>query len=455
MTTQKPYNYSEFMQALQEKYPHQEDFLQAVAEVLEDVIPFINKNPRYAKNALLGQLIEPEQEISFRVTWQDDKGDVHVNRGYRVQFSSAIGPYKGGLRFHPTVTTGMLKFLAFEQTFKNSLTGLPLGAGKGGSDFNPKGRSNDEIRRFCRQFMLGLYRHIGPAQDIPAGDMGVGEREIGYLFGMYQQIVGRFEGSMSGKGLSYGGSAMRTEATGYGLIHIAQRALAHHNKEQDHMTAVVSGAGNVALHAAEKLLELGVTVLTLSDTSGMIYTQAGLTQEQIEAVKVGKKEGKSLKDLAQQLELEHDAQKSVWSTPCDLAFPCATQNELTAEDAKTLIDNGCKLLAEGANMPSTAEAAKILRASDVIYIPGKAANAGGVAVSGLEMAQNASHLSWSREDLAERLETIMHDIHDRCVEYGAGGEGDEEDKGSRVDYVKGANIAGFIKVADAMLAAGF
>lgn len=454
MTAQKPYDYHAFMQALEEKHPHQQDFLQAVAEVLEDVIPFINDNPQYAQHALLDQLTEPEQIVSFRVTWQDDHGDVHVNRGYRVQFNGAIGPYKGGLRFHPAVTPGMLKFLAFEQTFKNSLTGLPLGAGKGGADFDPKGRSDDEIRRFCRQFMLGLYRHIGPEQDIPAGDMGVGEREIGYLFGMYQQIVGRFEGSMSGKGLSYGGSAMRTEATGYGLIHIARRALEHHDKTLDKMSAVVSGAGNVALHAAEKLLELGVRVQTLSDTSGMIYAEAGLNQEQIDAVKRGKKAGKPLKVLADQLEVDHHADKNVWSTPCDLAFPCATQNELTEEDAKALIDNGCQLVAEGANMPSTAEAVQVLRAAELIYIPGKAANAGGVAVSGLEMAQNASHLSWSREELAQRLESIMHDIHDRCVEYGSSDKAN--DSAARgVDYVKGANLAGFIKVADAMLAAGF
>ncbi len=445
------YNYDTFMEQLKEKYPQEDTFLQAVGEVLEDVIPFVNEHENYRQNSLLERLVEPEQEVNFRVTWEDDKGNAHVNRGYRVQFNSAIGPYKGGLRYHPAVNTGMLKFLAFEQIFKNSLTGLPLGAGKGGSDFNPKGRSDSEIRRFCRKMMLNLYRHIGPDQDIPAGDMGVGEREIGYLFGMYQEIVGRFEGSMSGKGLSYGGSAMRTEATGYGLIHISQKALEHHNQKLEELTAVVSGAGNVSLHAAEKLIELGVTVLTLSDTSGVVYAKEGVKQEQVERIKTEKKAGKSLSELADPLELTFHAKKSVWSIPCDLAFPCATQNELDKDGVKSLIDNGCKLVAEGANMPATAKAVATLRDSDLIYIPGKAANAGGVAVSGLEMSQNASHISWSREELAERLEQIMHDIHDRCVEYGATGQSE----GYKVDYVKGANLAGFVKVADAMLAAGF
>lgn len=445
------YNYDTLMEDLKAAHPHEPDFLQAVGEVLEDVIPFVNEHKQYRNERLIERLLHPEQVVKFRVTWEDDAGEIQVNTGYRVQFNSAIGPYKGGLRFHPTVNEGLLKFLSFEQIFKNSLTGLPLGAGKGGSDFNPRGRSDAEIRRFCRQFMLQLYRHIGPEQDIPAGDMGVGQREIGYLFGMYQQIVGRFEGSMSGKGLSYGGSLLRKEATGYGLVHLAEKALTHHNQKLAGLTAVVSGAGNVALHAAEKLIEKEVKVLTLSDTSGCIYVESGLSQDQLSVIQAGKKQGQSLEMLAKRLELKHYTQKHVWSIDCDLAFPCATQNELNAKDAETLIAGPCKLVGEGSNMPATAEAAHTLRQSNLIYLPGKAANAGGVAVSGLEMRQNAEHTSWSRESLAQELETIMHAIHDRCVEHGAGGQ----NTGYQVDYVKGANIAGFIKVADAMLAAGF
>lgn len=436
-----------FMQGLQRRCPGETEFHQAVHEVVSDIFPFIADKPEYEEARILERLTEPDRIISFRVCWEDDQGSIRVNRGYRVQHNNSIGPYKGGLRFHPDLSLSILKFLAFEQTFKNSLTGLPMGAGKGGSDFNPKGKSDREVMRFCQAFMTELSHHIGPYKDIPAGDIGVGAREISYLFGQYKRMTNQFTGVLTGKGLSFGGSLIRTEATGYGAVYFLENMLRYHGIGMEGSTAVISGSGNVAQHAAEKLIEMGARVVTLSDSSGYIHDPDGIDTEKLAYVKHLKnvKRGR-ISEYAQEYNVEFFEGQRPWNVICEVALPCATQNELDADDAASLIKNGCIAVSEGANMPCSANAVDVFRKASVIYGPGKAANAGGVAVSGLEMTQNAMRLSWTREELDQRLRHIMSNIHDKCVEYG-------KDTGS-VNYVKGANIAGFIKVADAMMAYG-
>lgn len=436
-----------FMDGLMKRNPYESEFHQAVKEVAESVIPFINQNKKYHQAHILERMTEPDKVVSFRVTWEDDEGNIRINRGYRVQFNNAIGPYKGGLRFDPSVSLSVLKFLGFEQTFKNSLTTLPIGAGKGGADFNPKGKSDREIMRFCQSFMTQLYQHIGPNIDIPAGDIGVGSREISYLFGQYKRITHRVESVLTGKALEYGGSLVRTEATGYGNAFFMQAMLAHHQKNIKGKTCLVSGSGNVALHCAEKLIHLDAKVLTLSDSIGTLFIPDGLTQEQLDKIKEIKiQQRKRLNVLTNEFNCEFFENKKPWHINAQLAFPCATQNELIEEDARQLAENGCIAVSEGANMPCTPEAVKVFHDNKVLYAPGKAANAGGVAVSALEMTQNSIRMSWSHEELEEKLHHIMKQIHDKCVQYG-------EYEG-QIDYVKGANIAGFIKVADAMLAYG-
>ena len=394
-------------------------------------------------------MVEPERLISFRVAWVDDNGEIHVNRGYRIQMNSAIGPYKGGLRFHPTVNASVLKFLAFEQVFKNSLTTLPMGGGKGGSDFDPKGKSDDEIMRFCHAFMTELCRHIGPNTDIPAGDIGVGAREIGFLFGMYKKIRNEFTGVLTGKGLSWGGSLIRPEATGYGTVYFADSMLKTKNESFEGKKVVISGSGNVAQYAAEKVLHLGGTVLTLSDSGGYIYDKDGINEEKLAFVMDLKnnKRGRISEYVDKYPSAEFHKGETPWKVACDIALPCATQNELNGDDAKTLIKNGCIAVAEGANMPSTPEAIHAFHDAEILFAPGKASNAGGVATSGLEMSQNSLRISWTREEVDKRLKGIMSDIHDACVQYG-------QEENGYCNYVKGANIAGFVKVADAMLAQG-
>ncbi|MEM8771778.1 MAG: NADP-specific glutamate dehydrogenase [Pseudomonadota bacterium] len=437
----------DFMTKLSDRNPHQDEFLQSVREVAEHILPLVEENADYREAALMERLTEPDRVISFRVAWERDDHSVAVNRGYRVQFNSAIGPYKGGLRFHPSVNQSVLKFLGFEQTFKNALTGLPMGGGKGGSDFNPKRCSDAEIRRFCTAFMTELHRHIGGDLDIPAGDINVGAREIGYLFGAFRRITNQFEGAMTGKGLSYGGSEMRTEATGHGLVHFLCHMMNAHGSSVDGKTIVISGAGNVATYAAEKALELGGKVVTLSDSAGFIYDKDGLDEEKIAWVREHKaKSGASLEAYADKFDANWHEGKAPWGVKCDIALPCATQNELGEDDAKALINNGCAAVAEGANMPSTPEAVAVFADQKVLFAPAKAANAGGVAVSGLEISQNKQRRVASREDVQEDLRAIMKDIHDRCA--AEGGEGDI------VDYRRGANVASFKKVADAMLAQG-
>lgn len=427
---------------------HEPEFIQAVQEVAETVIPYIAQNDIYHGKNILLRMVEPERLISFRVAWIDDDGEIHVNRGYRVQMNSAIGPYKGGLRFHPTVNASVLKFLAFEQVFKNSLTTLPMGGGKGGSDFDPKGKSDDEIMRFCHAFMTELCRHIGPNTDIPAGDIGVGAREIGFLFGMYKKIRNEFTGVLTGKGLSWGGSLIRPEATGYGTVYFADSMLKTRNETFEGKKVVISGSGNVAQYAAEKVLQLGGTVLTLSDSGGFIYDKDGIDAEKLAFVMDLKnnKRGRISEYVDKYPSAEFHKGETPWKVACDIALPCATQNELNGDDAATLIKNGCIAVAEGANMPSTPEAIHAFHDAKILFAPGKASNAGGVATSGLEMSQNSLRISWTREEVDKRLKGIMADIHDSCVEYG------EED--GYCNYVKGANIAGFVKVADAMLAQG-
>ncbi len=442
-------NLSDFMDWVVSRNPAEEVFHQAVHEVAETVIPFINDNPVYAKIKVLERMAEPDRTISFRVSWADDQGEVQVNRGYRVQFNNSIGPYKGGIRFHPTVTQGVLKFLGFEQTFKNSLTGLPMGGGKGGADFNPKGRSQHEIMRFCQSFMTELYRHIGADIDVPAGDIGVGGKEIGYMFGQYKRLTNSFEGVLTGKGLEYGGSLMRPEATGYGAVYFLENMLHHKGDAIEGKTAVISGSGNVATHAAEKVLHRGGKPVTLSDSGGFIHDPAGFTQEKIDWVKDHKKQrGNRISDYATQFAGSsfHEGQRP-WGVTCDLALPCATQNELDGNQAKELLANGCMAVSEGANMPCDLDAISAFGAAKICYAPGKASNAGGVAMSGLEMSQNSARLHRGEEDLRESLKKIMGDIHGACVEQGEAGNG-------YVDYVRGANVAGFKKVADAMLAFG-
>jgi len=438
-----------FMEEVKTRNGHEPEFIQAVQEVAETVIPYIAEQEIYSGKNILLRMVEPERLISFRVAWVDDSGEIHVNRGYRIQMNSAIGPYKGGLRFHPTVNASILKFLAFEQVFKNSLTTLPMGGGKGGSDFNPKGKSDDEVMRFCHAFMLELNRHIGPNTDVPAGDIGVGAREIGFLFGMYKKIRNEFTGVLTGKGLSWGGSKIRPEATGYGTVYFAQSMLKTKGESFDGKSVVISGSGNVAQYAAEKAIALGAKILTLSDSGGYIYDKDGIDADKLEFVMDLKnnKRGR-ISEYADKYEsAEFYAGKTPWGVSCDVALPCATQNELKEEDAKKLLANGCMCVAEGANMPSTTEAVHEFIKAKILFAPGKASNAGGVATSGLEMSQNSLRISWTRKEVDERLRDIMEDIHQSCIEYGKQEDG-------FVDYVKGANIAGFVKVADAMLAQG-
>ena len=438
-----------FLDLVRERNGNEPEFMQAVEEVAETVIPYIvNKDIYHGKNILL-RMVEPERVISFRVCWVDDQGEIQVNRGYRVQMNSAIGPYKGGLRFHPTVDLSILKFLAFEQVFKNSLTTLPMGGGKGGSDFDPKGKSDNEIMRFCHSFMSELFRHIGPNTDVPAGDIGVGVREIGYLFGKYKRLSNEFTGVLTGKGVSWGGSLIRPEATGYGTVYFAQNMLATKGDDLTNKTVVISGSGNVAQFAAEKSIQLGAKVLTMSDSSGYIYDSEGIDDEKLKHIM-------NLKNVQRKRISEYCIKypnsefvkgKTPWATKCDIALPCATQNELDLNDAKILLKNGCLCVSEGANMPSTKDAVHEFQKAKILFAPGKASNAGGVATSGLEMTQNSLRYNWSREEVDEKLKDIMMDIHDSCIEYGS-------DDNGYVDYVKGANIAGFVKVADAMLAQG-
>ena len=436
-----------FMSEVLAKDANEPFFIQAVHEVAEAIIPYIEANPKYQSLNLLERIVEPERTIIFRVPWLDDNGSINVNRGFRVEFNSAIGPYKGGLRFHPSVNLDVLKFLGFEQVFKNSLTTLPLGGAKGGSDFNPKGRSNNEVMRFCQSFMTELFRHIGPNTDVPAGDIGVGAREVGFLFGQYKRIKNEFTGVLTGKGINWGGSLIRPEATGYGTVYFAQNMLANKNENLTKKTVSISGSGNVAQYACEKATQLGAKVVTLSDSSGYIYDKDGIDAEKLAFVKVLKnvKRGR-IKEYADRFNCEFFKGQRPWAVKCDIALPCATQNELDGSEAKTLIDNGCICVSEGANMPSTPEAIEVFQAAKILFAPGKASNAGGVATSGLEMSQNSIRLNWTIEEVDEQLKRIMKDIHTSCVTYGLDGD--------FVDYVKGANIAGFVKVADAMLDQG-
>ena len=438
-----------FMDMVKKRNGHEPEFLQAVQEVAETVIPYIVQHDIYHGKNILLRMVEPERLISFRVSWVDDSGEIQVNRGYRVQMNSAIGPYKGGLRFHPSVNASILKFLAFEQVFKNSLTTLPMGGGKGGSDFDPKGKSDNEIMRFCHAFMTELYRHIGHNIDVPAGDIGVGAREIGFMFGMYKKISSTFTGVLTGKGQSWGGSLIRPEATGYGAVYFAENMLAEKDDNFKGKKVVISGSGNVAQYAAEKAIELGATVLTLSDSGGYILDEEGIDSEKLAFVMDLKnnKRGRIKEYIDQYPNAKFFEKETPWAVKCDIALPCATQNELNGDDAKALIDNGCICVSEGANMPSTPEAIHAFQNHSILFAPGKASNAGGVATSGLEMSQNSLRLSWTREEVDQRLKQIMKDIHTSCVTYG------KNDDGS-IDYVRGANIAGFVKVADAMLAQG-
>ena len=438
-----------FMDEIKSRNGHEPEFIQAVQEVAETVIPYIAKHKIYNGKNILLRMVEPERLISFRVAWVDDDGEIHVNRGYRIQMNSAIGPYKGGLRFHPSVNASILKFLAFEQVFKNSLTTLPMGGGKGGSDFDPKGKSDDEVMRFCHSFMTELCRHIGPNTDVPAGDIGVGAREIGFLFGMYKKIRNEFTGVLTGKGLSWGGSKIRPEATGYGTVYFAQSMLNTKGENFEGKTVVVSGSGNVAQYASEKVLQLGGKIVTLSDSGGYIYDKEGIDEEKLAFVMDLKnnKRGRISEYTEKYSSAEYHEGKTPWEVKCDIALPCATQNELDEKDAATLLNNGCIGVAEGANMPCTADAVHAFHKAKILFAPGKASNAGGVATSGLEMSQNSLRISWTREEVDERLKDIMEDIHDSCIEYG-------KDEDGYCNYVKGANIAGFVKVADAMLAQG-
>jgi glutamate dehydrogenase (NADP+) len=438
-----------FVSYVSQKNQNEPEFLQAVHEVAETVLPFIAANPQYQGKMLLERMVEPERTIIFRVPWIDDKGQTQVNRGYRVEFNSAIGPYKGGLRFHPSVNLSILKFLGFEQVFKNALTTLPMGGGKGGSDFDPKGKSDNEVMRFCQSFMTELCRHIGPDTDVPAGDIGVGGREIGYMFGQYKRIRNEFTGVLTGKGLSYGGSLIRPEATGYGAVYFTKNMLATQGKSLKDKTVVISGSGNVAQFACEKVIQEGGKVVTMSDSSGYIHDADGFDTEKLEFIKTLKniQRGRISEYISAFPKASFHADKRPWSVKCDIALPCATQNELNWDDAKSLVSNGVVAVAEGANMPTTPEAVEVFQGAKVLFAPGKASNAGGVATSGLEMSQNSLRLSWSSEEVDAKLLNIMNDIHAACVKYGKNADGS-------VDYVKGANIAGFVKVADAMLAQG-
>ncbi|MGB0513425.1 MAG: NADP-specific glutamate dehydrogenase [Wenzhouxiangellaceae bacterium] len=438
-----------FMEGLERRNPAEQEFHQAVREVASDVIPFIAENSRYQNTLLLERMTEPDQVISFRVCWIDDGGCTRVNRAWRVQFNNATGPYKGGLRFSPDVTESVLKFLGFEQCFKNALTGLPIGGAKGGANFDPKKHSDTEIMRFCQALMNTLVHYVGPNQDIPAGDIGVGQREIGYLFGQYRSLKREFVGALTGKGVSFGGSELRTEATGYGVLYFIQHVLDRRESDLEGKKIVISGAGNVARYAAEKAVELGARVITMSDSGGMIHCPNGLDSDLVKGLHALKEEQRgSLAEFAESHKLEYHEKRRPWSVPCDIALPCAVQNELDGDGAKKLIENGCELIAEGANMPCTSDAVEQFQnANNVVFVPGKAANAGGVAVSGLERTQNAQHLSWEAERVDRELAGIMKDIHRRCIEDGADGNG-------AVNYRRGANIAGFRRLADAMLGQG-
>lgn len=439
-----------FMQGLIARNPGEPEFHQAAREVIETIMPVVLEREVYRKANLLERLTEPDRVVSFRVVWQDDKGHVNVNKAWRVQFNNAIGPYKGGMRFHPTVNQGVLKFLGFEQIFKNALTGLPMGGGKGGSNFDPKGKSDSEVLRFCNGLMSELYRHIGSDTDVPAGDIGVGAREVGYMFGQYKRLANVFTGVLTGKGLAYGGSLIRPEATGYGAVYFVENMLATKGDSVRGKTALVSGSGNVSIYCLEKLVQLGAKALTASDSEGTIYDPAGIDAEKVAFIKDLKEVRRGrIKEYAQKFKgVEFHEGKRPWAIKADLAFPCATQNEIEAGDAEALIKSGCKAVSEGANMPSTLEATHKFLAAKVLYGPAKAANAGGVAVSGLEQSQNASRLSWTREEVDTKLQDIMKRIHDQCVRYGKQADGS-------INYVQGANVAGFIKVADAMLAQGY
>mgnify|MGYP002556554958 FL=1 len=434
------------LENLKKKNPDQPEFIQAVTEVLTSLEPVLEKNPKYQDAALLERIVEPERQLMFRVPWVDDNGKIHVNRGFRVQFNSAIGPYKGGLRLHPSVNLGIIKFLGFEQIFKNSLTSLPIGGGKGGSDFDPKGKSDREIMAFCQSFMSELYRHIGADVDVPAGDIGVGAREIGYLYGQYKRLTGKYEGVLTGKGLSYGGSLARTQATGYGLIYFTSEMLADHGDTLKGKTCVISGSGNVAIYAAEKAMQLGAKVVAMSDSTGWIYDENGINLDAMKEIKEVKR-GRCYDYLNYVPSAKYTEGKGIWSVKCDIAFPCATQNELNLEDAKMLVANGCKVVAEGANMPTTLEATNYLIEQGIFFCPGKAANAGGVATSALEMSQNSMRLSWTFEEVDAKLHDIMVNIYKNASSAAA-------QYGFKDNFVIGANIAGFVKVADAMLAQG-
>jgi glutamate dehydrogenase (NADP+) len=437
-----------FMADVRAKQPHETEFLQAVVEVAETVIPFIANKPKYKKAKILERITEPERVIMFRVPWLDDKGETQINKGYRVEFNSAIGPYKGGLRFHPSVNLSILKFLGYEQTFKNSLTTLPMGGGKGGSDFDPKGKSDNEVMKFCQSFMTELFRHIGPDTDVPAGDIGVGGREIGYLFGQYKRIRNEFTGVLTGKGRNWGGSLIRPEATGYGAVYFAQEMLNTWNESFRGKTVVISGSGNVAQYACEKATEFGGLVVTMSDSGGYIYDAEGIDKKKLKFIMELKnvKRGRISEYIKKFKTATYHEGKKPWETKCDIALPCATQNELDGTAAKVLLKNGCICVAEGANMPSTPEAIAAFQDKKILFSPGKASNAGGVATSGLEMSQNSLRISWTAEEVDAKLHQIMKDIHASCVKYGKDGK--------YVDYVKGANIAGFVKVADSMLDQG-
>ena len=438
-----------FLNIVRKRDGHEPEFMQAVEEVAESVIPYIINRDIYRGKNILLRMCEPERVITFRVSWIDDKGEIWVNRGYRIQMNSAIGPYKGGLRFHPSVNMSILKFLAFEQVFKNSLTTLPMGGGKGGSDFDPKGRSDNEIMRFCQAFMTELYRHIGPDTDVPAGDIGVGSREIGFLYGQYKKMANEFTGVLTGKGVTWGGSLIRPEATGYGAVYFAQDMLALQQKELKGMNVVISGSGNVAQYAAEKIIDFGGKVLTMSDSSGYIFDAEGIDKRKLNFIMKLKnvKSGRINEYVKKYPKSKFYKAATPWSVPCEIALPCATQNELNLNDAKTLVKNGCICVSEGANMPSTNKAIEFFLKSKILYAPGKASNAGGVATSGLEMTQNSLRYNWSREEVDEKLREIMLNIHNSCLKHG-------KEKDGYINYVKGANIAGFVKVADAMLAQG-
>jgi len=436
-----------FMDYVISKNQGQPEFHQAVSEVVESLTPFIEKNPKYEAAKIIERMVEPERVIMFRVPWLDDKGEIQVNRGYRIEMSSAIGPYKGGLRFHPSVNLSILKFLAFEQVLKNSLTTLPMGGGKGGSDFDPKGKSDNEVMKFCQSFMSELFRHIGPDTDVPAGDIGVGGREIGFMFGQYKKLKNEFTGVLTGKGLNWGGSLIRPEATGYGCVYFVQEMLKTKGESFKGKVCAVSGSGNVAQYTVEKLLELGAKVVTMSDSDGFIYDEGGIDHKELKCVLDLKNNRRGrIKECTNEFKCEYFDKKRPWQVRCDVAFPSATQNEISGEDAKALVKNGCIAIGEGANMPTTPEGVRIFQDAKILYAPGKAANAGGVATSGLEMSQNSMRLSWTRQEVDKSLHDIMIAIHENCVQYGK--------EKNYIDYVKGANIAGFVKVADAMIDQG-